>query len=155
MAPWTFDVKFSYGTQFIFGSLMFVAGKDGNFKMLPSGSAPERLAPVHGQGSCFSVISSTSGGACSGLNPYAVLYIRTKLVRGIPVVTSIHQPSAGASSSSLSAASLDQDSADDYLEIGGGAVPVGTPLRATLSSWWPWSEDLRTTAPADIPPSGD
>jgi hypothetical protein len=37
-----------------------------------------------------------------------------------------------------------------------GAVPVGTPLmRVALSSWWPQSEHRRTTAPPDIPPSGD
>jgi hypothetical protein len=27
MAPWTFDVKFTCGTQFTFGSLTFVVGK--------------------------------------------------------------------------------------------------------------------------------
>jgi hypothetical protein len=42
MAPWTFNVKFPYGTQFTFGSLTFVAGEDRNLKMLPLGSAPER-----------------------------------------------------------------------------------------------------------------
>jgi hypothetical protein len=29
MGPWTFSVKFPYGTQFIFGSLMFAAGENG------------------------------------------------------------------------------------------------------------------------------
>jgi hypothetical protein len=86
--------------------------------MLPPGSAPERLAPVYGQAPYFSAISSTSGGACSGLDPYAGLYICTvKLVWGIPIVTSIFQPLAGASSLSSSAASPNQDSADDYPEI--------------------------------------
>jgi hypothetical protein len=37
MAPWMFDVKFPCGSQFTFGSLTFVAGKDENLKMLPHG----------------------------------------------------------------------------------------------------------------------
>jgi hypothetical protein len=37
MAPCTFNVKFPYGTQFTFGSLMFATGKDGNLEMLPQG----------------------------------------------------------------------------------------------------------------------
>jgi hypothetical protein len=118
MTAWTFDVKFSCGTQFTFGSLTFATGKAENLKMLPLGSAPERLTPIYGQAPCFSAISTTTGSACSGLYPYARLHIRTvKLVRGIPIVTSILQPSAAASSSSSSAAFADQDSANDYPEI--------------------------------------
>jgi hypothetical protein len=46
-------------------------------------------------------------------------YIRTvKLIRGIPVVTTILRPCAGASSSSSSALSSDQGSSEDYPEIG-------------------------------------
>jgi hypothetical protein len=90
IAPCTFDVKFPYITQFTFKPLMFAMGEDKNIKMLPSGSAPERLTLVYGQALCFSAISSTTEGACSGLDPYAWLHIRTvKLVRGIPIVTSI------------------------------------------------------------------
>jgi hypothetical protein len=40
MAPWTFSVKFSYDTQFIFGSLMFAAGEDGDLKLLTRGPTP-------------------------------------------------------------------------------------------------------------------
>jgi hypothetical protein len=113
-------VKFSYNTQFIFGSLTFVTGQNENFKMLPPRPAPEHLSPVYGQTPCLSAISSTSDGACSGLNPYTGPYIRTaKLVQGFPIVTSILQPSIGALSSSSSATSPDQDSTDDYPEIGG------------------------------------
>jgi hypothetical protein len=66
--------------------------------------------------------SSVSGGTCSGLDPCAGLYIRTaKLVRGIPVVTSILQPLARALSASSSASTPDQDSSDDYPEIGNNA----------------------------------
>jgi hypothetical protein len=94
MTPWTFDVKFPCGTQFTFRSLTFAIGKDGNLRMLPPGPAPECLAPTYGQAPCFLVISSTTGGACSGLNPYAGQHIHTvKLVQGIPIVTSILQPS--------------------------------------------------------------
>jgi hypothetical protein len=120
MTPWTFDIKFSYGTQFTFGSLMLATGEDRNHKMLLSGPAPEHLAPVYGQAPCFPAISSTSGSACSGLDPYVGLHICTiKLIRGIPIVTSILQPSPEASSSSSSVASPDQDSADDYPKIRG------------------------------------
>jgi hypothetical protein len=88
--------------------------------MLPPASAPERLTPVYGQAPYFSVISSTIGGAYSGMDPYTGLHIHTiKLIQGILIVMSILQPSAGASSSSSSAASPDQDSANDYPEIRG------------------------------------
>jgi hypothetical protein len=110
MAPWSFDVKFSRDTQFTFGSLTFAAGEDGDLKMLPPGPAPEHPT---------SAPSSASGGACSGLDPFVGLYIRTAmLVRGIPIVTSTLRPFVGASSSSSSASSLDRDSSEDYSEIG-------------------------------------
>jgi hypothetical protein len=90
MAPRTFDVKFPYDTQFTFGSLTFSVGENGNLKMLPPGPASERLASVYGQAPYFLAMSSTSSGACSGLDPYVGLHIRTiKLVRSIPIVTSI------------------------------------------------------------------
>jgi hypothetical protein len=88
--------------------------------MLTLGPAPERLAPIYGHAPYLSAISSTSGGAFSGVNPYAGPYHRTaRFVQGIPIRAYILQPSAGASSSSSSVASPDQDSADDYPEIGG------------------------------------
>jgi hypothetical protein len=113
MVPWTFDIKFPLGTQFTFGSLTFVAGEDGDIKMLPPGLAPEHptLAP-----------SSTSADAYSGLDHFAGLYIHTAmLIRGIPIMTSILQQFAEASSSSSSASSLGRDSSDDYPEIGASA----------------------------------
>jgi hypothetical protein len=86
--------------------------------MLPPGAAPERLTPTDGQAPWSLTTSSTSGGTCSGLEPFLGLYIRTaKIVRGIPIVTSTLRSLAGASSSSSSAASSDQDSSDDYPEI--------------------------------------
>jgi hypothetical protein len=79
MTPWTFDVKFPLGTKFTFGSLMFAAGEDRDLRMLPPGEAIEHTAP-----------SSASSGTQADSNFVDGLYIRTvKLVRGIPVVTTI------------------------------------------------------------------
>jgi hypothetical protein len=87
--------------------------------MLPPRPAHECLTLAYGQAPWSPDASYTSGGACRGLDPFAGCYIRTvKLVQGIPVVTSILCPSTGASISSSSAASPDQDSADDYPKIG-------------------------------------
>jgi hypothetical protein len=110
MSPWSFDVKFPRDTQFTFESLTFVAGEDGDLKMLPPGTALEHPAPTP---------SSTSGGSCSGSDPFVGLYIRTaKLVRDIPIVTSTIWPFIGVSSLSSSASSPDRDSSSDYPEIG-------------------------------------
>jgi hypothetical protein len=113
MTPWNFDMKFPLGTQFIFESLTFAAREDGDLKMLPPRPVPEHPTPAP---------SSASSGACSGLNHFAGLYIRTaKLVRGIPIVTSTLRPFIRASSSSSSASSPGRDSSDDYPEIGASA----------------------------------
>jgi hypothetical protein len=118
MAPCSFDVKFPLGTQFTFESLMFDAGEDGDLKMLPPGPAPEHPTPAP---------SSTSGGVCSGSDPFAGLYIRTaKLVRDIPIMTSTLRPFVRASSSSSSASSPGQDSSNDYPEIGASACGNST-----------------------------
>jgi hypothetical protein len=107
MAPWTFDVKFPLGTKFTFRSMTFAAGEDGDLRMLPPGEATEHTAP-----------SSASSGTQADSDFFDGLYIRTaKLVRGIPVVTTILRPCAGASSSSSSALSSDQGSSKDYPEI--------------------------------------
>jgi hypothetical protein len=68
MSPWNLDMKFPFDTQFTFGSLTFVAGEDGDLKMLPPGPAPEHPTPAP---------ASTSGGSCSDLDPFTGLYIRT------------------------------------------------------------------------------
>jgi hypothetical protein len=44
MAPWTFDIKFSRGTEFTFGSLTFTAGEDRDLRMLPLGETTEHTA---------------------------------------------------------------------------------------------------------------
>ncbi len=155
MAPWTFDVKFPLDTQFTFGSLMFAAGEDGELRMLPPGPAPERRAPTDGQAPWSLTTSSTSGGACSDLDPFTGLYIHTaKIVRGIPVMTSTLRPLAGASSSSSSAASPDQDSSDDYPEIR-VSVCGDTARGGHLIFMVAQMGIRRTTAPADISPLGD
>jgi hypothetical protein len=126
MTPWMFDVKFTCGTQLTFGSLTFTNGEDRDLKMLPPGLAPEHLALAS---------SSASGGSCSGSDPCAGSYIRiTKIVRGIPVITSILRPLARASSSSSSASTPYPDSSDDYPEI--GASVCREPVEGgALSAW--------------------
>jgi hypothetical protein len=92
---------------------MFATGEDGDLKMLPPGPALEHLALAP---------SSTSSVSYLGLDPCAWLHIRTtKLFQGIPIVTSILRLLTRALSSSSSALILDQDSSDDYPEIGTNA----------------------------------
>jgi hypothetical protein len=99
---------------------MFPTEEDGNHELLTQGPTPKRLALVYGQALYLLASSSTSGGACSGLNPYAGHYHRaTKTTQGIPIRAHIFQPSVGTSSFSTSTVSPDQDSIDDYPEIGG------------------------------------
>jgi hypothetical protein len=150
MAPWTFNVKFPYDTEFTFESLTFAAGEDGNLKLLTSGLALERLTPAYGQARYVPTISSTSGEGSSGLNPYTWRYIHTtRFVRGIPIEASILQPLSGASNSSSLAVSPDQDSADNYPKIGGSTcwdfieeghliimvAPTGAPLHNSSSRY--------------------
>jgi hypothetical protein len=119
MTPWIYDVMFPLDTQFTFGSLKFTAGEDGELRILPLGPAPKRRMPADGQVPSSLTTSSISGGACSGLDPFTGLYIRTtKIIWGILIVMSILRPLAGASTSSSSVVSLDPDSSDDYPEFG-------------------------------------
>jgi hypothetical protein len=118
MSPWTFDMKFSLDTQFTLGSLMFAVGEDGDLKMLPLGPAPKHLTPAP---------SCTSGCTCSGLDPFAGLYIRTaKLIWGILIVASTLRTFTGAPSSSSLTSSPRRDSSDDYSEIGASACGNST-----------------------------
>jgi hypothetical protein len=113
MPPWTFDMKFPFGTQFTFGSLTFAVRENEDLKMLPPRPALEHPTPAP---------SSTSGSTCSGSDPFAGLYIHTtKLVRGIPIVTSTLRTFTEAPSSSLSASSPSRDSSEEYPEIGASA----------------------------------
>jgi hypothetical protein len=77
--------------------------------MLPPGLVPEHTT---------SAPSSTSDGACTGLDPFARLYICTvKLIQGIPIVMSTLWLFIGALNSSSSILSPNWDSSDDCLEI--------------------------------------
>jgi hypothetical protein len=108
MAPWTFDIKFPRVTEFTFGSLTFAAGEDGDLRILPPGEAAEHIAP-----------SSASSETQAESDLFDGSYNRTvKLVRGIPVVTTILRPCVRASSSSSSALSSNQGSSENYPDIG-------------------------------------
>jgi hypothetical protein len=110
MAHWTYDIMFPHDTQLTFESLTFAAGEGGDLKMLPPGPSPEHLALAS---------SLASGGSYSSLDPCAGVYIHTtNIVRGIPIVTSILRPMAGASSSSTLTSPSDPDSSDNYPKIG-------------------------------------
>jgi hypothetical protein len=74
MDPWTFNIKFPYDTQLIFGPLMFAIGDDGNLELLTQGPTPSHLALVYGISPYYPVDLSTSGRICSGLNPHAGSY---------------------------------------------------------------------------------
>jgi hypothetical protein len=110
--------------------------------MLPPGPVPEHPTPAP---------SSTSGGACSGLDPFAGLYIRTaKLVWGILIMTSTLWPFIGASSSSSLASSPGRGSSDDYPEIGASACGNSAEDGCLILMVAP-NGVSPATAPVDIP----
>jgi hypothetical protein len=111
--------------------------------MLPPGEVTEHTAP-----------SSASSGTQADSDFFDGLYIRmAKLVRGIPVVTTILRPCTGASSSSSSALSSDQGSSEDYPEIGVSTCGSSADISRIIFMVAP-NEDQPATAPAGIPPSG-
>jgi hypothetical protein len=67
-------------TQFTFGSLTFTVREDGELRMLPPGPTPERRTLADGQAPWSLMTSSISDDACSGLDPFAGLYIRTSKI---------------------------------------------------------------------------
>jgi hypothetical protein len=143
MAPRTFDVKFPLDTKFTFGSMTFAAGEDGDLRMLPPGEAIEHTAP-----------SSASSETQADLDFFDRPYTRTvKLVRGIPVVTTILRPRARASISSSLALSSDQGSSEDYPEIGVSTCGSSTDISRLICMVAP-NEISPATAPAGIPLSG-
>jgi hypothetical protein len=76
--------------------------------MLPPGEAAEHITPL-----------SASRETQAESDLFDGPYIRiVKFIRGIPVVTTILRPCAGAASSSQSALSSDQGSSKNYPEIG-------------------------------------
>jgi hypothetical protein len=93
MAPWTFNVKFSYGTQFLFGSLMFTVGEDGNLKLVTQGPTLSHYRPLYGKAPYYLADPSTSSasrGVCSGLNYYTwSYYLSAMMSQGFPIRTPI------------------------------------------------------------------
>jgi hypothetical protein len=86
MAPWTFIIKFPYGTPFIFESLMFATGEDENLELLTQGPVPRHLAPVYGVSPYYPTDPSTSGRTCSGLNPQRwSYYLSATTSQGCPI----------------------------------------------------------------------
>jgi hypothetical protein len=136
MAPLIFSVKFPYGTQFLFRSLMFTAGEDGNLELLTWGSVPNHLSPVYRKAPYFLAdmsTSSTSGSACSDLNPHAGSYY-------ISTMTSQGRPIGIPSKTTLRS----------------GAISAGTmPSKPTASAWWVLPGQILWTVPAGTQPSGD
>jgi hypothetical protein len=99
---------------------MFAVGEDGNLELLTRGPPPKHPVLVYGQAPYLLASSPTSGGVGSGPNSYVGPYHHiAKTTQGIPIGAPIFHPLAGTSSSSTSAASLDQDSTNDYPKIRG------------------------------------
>jgi hypothetical protein len=147
MAPWTFNIEFSYDTQFIFRFLMFTVGDDENLELLTQGLAPRHLASVYGVSPYYPTDPSTSGGACLGLNPrVGSYYLSAMTSQGYPIEKTILQPSTGASSSTCSGATPNRDSTEDYLRL--GAVLVGTlPSKPVALAWWAQLGAILRTTP--------
>jgi hypothetical protein len=92
--------------------------EDGNLELLTPGPTPRHPMSVYEKAPYYPSDPSTSHRVYSGLNPYAGLYYLSAMTsRGRPIRKTILQSSAGASSSSSSEATPDQDSIEDYLEI--------------------------------------
>jgi hypothetical protein len=118
MAHCTFSVKFMYDTQFIFGSLMFAVKEDGNLELLTQGPAPRHSTPVYGIAPSYPVDPSTSGGACSGMNPHVGPYYF----------------SAMTSQWHLIGKTIFQSSLEHQAPHLREQLPIGTPLKTTWRS---------------------
>jgi hypothetical protein len=123
MAPWTFEVKFPYGTQFLFGTLMFTAGEDRTIKLLTHSPSPSHHELIYGEAPYYPVDPSTalaSGGTRSGLNPYAGSYAPIAMTSwGHPIEAPVAWSPARTSSPTSSGASTSRDTVEDYPEIMG------------------------------------
>jgi hypothetical protein len=101
---------------------MFGTREDGNLELLTRGLAPKHPVPIYEKTPYYSVNPSTSGGAYSGLNPYAgSYYLPVMTSQGRPIGKTILQSLDGASSSLSSGATPDRDSLEYYPKIGGSA----------------------------------
>jgi hypothetical protein len=86
IAPWTFNIKLSFITQFIFRSLMFAIEEDENLELLTQGLAPRHPVSVYGTTPYYPADPSTSGGAGSGLNSHAgPYYLSAMTSQGLPI----------------------------------------------------------------------
>jgi hypothetical protein len=136
MAPWTFNIKLPYDTEFTFGSLMFTAREDGNLELLTRGPAPKHLASVYGQ------------------VPYLgqFIYIRRGMIRFqslCRVVQSRCQNNTTALSRGTHLLAIGRNKAPLHQErplimtsltitLRSGVAPARTPQkRVASSSWWP------------------
>jgi hypothetical protein len=123
LAPWVYDEKLPVGTQFLFGTFMFIVREDGNLELEVWGLPPRQWVPIYGGASRdptnpSSTTTSASDDICSGLNPYVGLYVlATMTLQRYLIGVPIFHPSAGTSSSTSSGASTNRDSIKDYLEI--------------------------------------
>jgi hypothetical protein len=82
MAPLILEVKSPYSTWFLFRTLMFTAGEDRILELLTQGVVPSHHEPVYGENSYYPTdpsMISASGGAQTGLNPYAVSFTPTAM----------------------------------------------------------------------------
>jgi hypothetical protein len=156
MAHWTFEVKFLFGTQFLFRILMFATGEDETLELLTRGPAPNHHQPIYGEARYYPTnpsTTSTLGGGCSGLNPYAGSYAPISMTSwGHP----IEAPGVQSEHRAL---------------LRRAHLPVGTWLktivrlwaapsrtqssRLIVSVWWVLPERLPVTIPADTQPSRD
>jgi hypothetical protein len=101
---------------------MFTTGEDRNLELLTRGPAPRHPALVYEIASYYLADPSTSGGACSGLNPHVGSYCLSAMTsQGLPIGKIIFQSSTGTSSSSSLGVTPDRDSIEDYPKIGGSA----------------------------------
>jgi hypothetical protein len=69
---------------------MFAFREDRNLELLTQGVAPKHPTPVYGQAPYYPTNPSTSGKACSELNPYVgPYYLAAMPSRGIPIKVTI------------------------------------------------------------------
>jgi hypothetical protein len=138
---------------------MFATGEDENLELLTRGPPPKHHAPVYGQTPFISANASTSGGACSSMNPYTG-----------HTIASSRQHKESRSGHPSSSHRLEHRAPLHWQRpliktqltttSSSGEVPVGTPpIRVASSSWWPRPEHICRTAPVGIestssPPSG-
>jgi hypothetical protein len=74
MALWIFEAKFSYD---------ITIGEDGNLEMLAPGPTPTHHESIYDEATYYpadTLATSTLGGACLGLNPYAGSYTPTAML---------------------------------------------------------------------------